>query len=93
MKASWLAVILAVLAPFACSESSDDPVTEAGSQVEASIGCPPLNDPPAEGDPCSEPGLVCEIGMLSCWKKATCAANLQWHITCGIMFPDGGPCC
>lgn len=90
-------VIVGVLTLVACTNSSeDDGGNDAGldATAEASTGCPSLLEPPpGEGSTCSEPGLVCDVGSLSCWRKVTCQSDLRWHVTCGIVFPDGGPCC
>jgi hypothetical protein len=71
----------------------DKPVTQHVT-LELESGCTsPMQPAPAAGSACPESGLVCDVGSLSCWKKLTCGPDQLWHVTCGIVFPDGGPCC
>lgn len=79
--------LLALSLVAGCGESSaDESSSDAGSDASA---CEDFT----AGGHCGEPGRVCDHGSLSCWKKATCQPNGVWEITCGIWFPDGGPCC
>ncbi|MCC6903635.1 MAG: hypothetical protein IT377_31995 [Polyangiaceae bacterium] len=97
LSAKALLVVLLALAGAACSEASDtEPSSDASSDAtsDSATGCPsPMQPRPKEGTPCPTAGLVCDVGSMSCWVKATCQPDNRWAITCGIVFPDGGPCC
>ncbi len=102
-KAALMLALAIALTFGACSDSADgEPPADAGASTDAgsdavadaSMACPSPMDPrPKDGSPCATPGLVCDLGALSCWVKATCQSDNRWAITCGIIFPDGGPCC
>lgn len=96
-------VVLLALAGASCSEaSSTESSSDAGLASDAkpgvtsdsATGCPsPMEPRPKDGTACPTAGLVCDVGSMSCWVKATCQPDNRWAITCGIVFPDGGPCC
>jgi hypothetical protein len=74
--------------------SNSDAATDAAAEAETSAGCPtPQQGLPDAGGGCPQPGLVCQLGSLSCSVTATCNSSGQWEVDCGNVFPDGGTCC
>jgi hypothetical protein len=87
-------LLLLALLSIACGDDSEPGNEVHDAAPDALSSCPAGGGPqPTELSACTEPGLACDVGTLSCWKKLTCEADLKWHVTCGIIFPDGGPCC
>ena len=89
--------VAALLLALGCGASDDQPASagdpDAAVEAEAATGCPPPGKRPNDGSACNEPGLVCDLGTISCSVTATCDSNGRWKIDCGNMFPDGGKCC
>ncbi len=93
--------LAALLLALGCGTDDDRPAPagklDAADEAEAATGCPTpglaSGMRPKDGSACKEPGLVSNVGTISCSVTATCDSTGRWKIECGNIFPDGGKCC